>query len=98
MRFSLNFRLNKCLPNPVAQAAPGTDHLLPPREGRCPPGDAGVNDHDYGDDHLNQDVTMLVKISTVQKMLTSIWMAIAGEGEEGIVAPVLPPVIGRVEL
>ena len=45
---------------------------------------------------------MLVKISTVQKMLTklvtSIWMAIAGEGEEGIVAPVLPPVIGRVEL
>ena len=44
----------------------------------------------------------MVKISTVQKMLpklvTSIWMAIAGEGEEGIVAPVLPPVIGRVEL
>ena len=52
----MRFRLNKCLPNPVAQAAPGTDHLLPPREGRCPPGDAGVNDHDYGDDHLNQDV------------------------------------------
>ena len=42
---------------------------------------------------------MLLKILTVQMMLTtSIWMAIAGEGEEGIVAPVFPPVTGRDEL
>ena len=71
--------------NPVSPAAPWTDRLLPLQEGQCPP-----------------DIVVIViermRVIVVFKILTSICMAMAGEGEEGIVAPLLPLALGSEEL
>ena len=74
--------------NPVSQAALWKDRLLPLQEGQCPP-----------------DIMLVVSLSpymyerdTLFMILTSICMAMAGEGEERLVAPALPLARGSEEL
>ena len=80
--------------NPVAQAALWKDRLLPLQEGQCPPDIMLVvsrSPYMYERDYYDTDVTLLM-------ILTSICMAMAGEGEEGLVAPLLPLPLGSEEL